>query len=118
MNEETGEMQNYQKLLKQNSIREIWALAMCKELGTLSKGYKGLFEGKNTFFFMSHDKIRDIPPEKTVTYARIIVYYCPQKSDPNCVRLTVGDNILNVPEDLINTTSNLKTSKILWNSVL
>ena len=30
MNEETGEMQNYQTLLKQDSTREIWALAMCK----------------------------------------------------------------------------------------
>ena len=48
---------------------------MCKELGTLSQGYKGLIEGTDTFFFMSHDKIRDIPPDKTVTYARIVVDY-------------------------------------------
>ena len=40
-NEETGEMQNYQKLLRQDSTREIWALAMCKDLVTLSQGYKG-----------------------------------------------------------------------------
>ena len=90
MNEETGEMQNYQKLSKQDSTHEIWALAMCKELGTLSQGYKGLVEGKNIFFFVSHDKICDIPPDKTVTYARIIIDYRPQKSDPNSVRLTVG----------------------------
>ena len=69
MNEETGEMQNYQKLLKQYSTREIWSLAMCKELGTLSQGYKGLIEGTYTFFFMRHEDIRDIPPDKTVTYA-------------------------------------------------
>ena len=36
LNEETGEMQNYQKLLEQDSTHEIWSLAMCKELGTLS----------------------------------------------------------------------------------
>ena len=35
MNEETGEMQNYQKLLKQDSTREIWASDMCKELGAV-----------------------------------------------------------------------------------
>ena len=118
MNEETGEMQNYQKLLKQYSTREIWALAMCKELGTLSQGYKGLVEGTNTFFFVSHDKIRDIPPDKKVTYARIVVDYRPQNSDPNSVRLTVGGNILNVPGDLSTTKANLTTFKILWNSVL
>ena len=77
---------------------------MCKEMGTLSQGYKLLFEGTDTFFFMTHEKIRDIPPEKTVTYARIVVDHRLQKSDPNCVRLTVGDNILNVPGDLITTT--------------
>ena len=45
MNEETGEMQNYQKLSKQDSTREIWELEMCKELVTLYQGYKGLVEG-------------------------------------------------------------------------
>ena len=97
MNEETGEMQNYQKFLKQESTREIWALAMCKDLDTLSQGYKGLAEGTNTFFFMSHDKIRDILPEEIVTYVRIVVDYRPQKAEPNCVRLTVGGNLFNVP---------------------
>ena len=37
-NEETGEMQNYRKLLKRDGTREIWALAICKEMGKLSQG--------------------------------------------------------------------------------
>ena len=118
MNEETDEIQNYQKLLKQDSTHEIWAIAMCKELGTLSQGYKGLIEGTNTFFFMSHEDIRDIPTDKTVTYARVVVDYRPQKADPNSVRLTIGVNLLNVPGEHSTTTSDLTTSKILWNSVL
>ena len=91
---------------------------MCKELVTLSQVYKGLVEVTNTFFFVSHDEIHDIPSDKTVTYARIVVDYRPQKSDPNCVRLTVGGNLLNVPGYLSTTTADLTTSKILWNSVL
>ena len=75
MNEEKVEMQNYQILLKQDSTREIWALAMCKDLGTFYQVYKGLFERAYTFFFMIHNKIRDIPPDKTVPYARIVVDY-------------------------------------------
>ena len=67
---------------------------------------------------MSHDEIRDIPPDKKVTYARIVVDYRPQKYDPNRVRLTVGGNLLNVPGDLSTTTADLTKSKILWNSVL
>ena len=118
MNEETGEMQNNQKLLKQDSTCEIWALAMCKELGKISQGYKGLIEGKNTFFYMSHENIRDIPPDKKVTYARIVVDYWPQEADPNWVRITVGGNLLNVPGDLTTTAADLTTSKILWNILL
>ena len=118
MNEETGEMQNYHKLLKQDSTREIWALAMCKELGGLSQVYTGIVEGKNIFFFMSNDKIRDILPNKTVTYAHIVVDYRSQKADPNPVRLTVGGNLLNVPGNLSTTTAYLTTSNILFNSVV
>ena len=90
MNEETGEMQNYQKLSKQDSTREIWALSIFKELGTLSQGCKVVVKGTDTLFLMSHDEIRDITPDKTVTYAQIVVDYRPQKANPNHVRLTVG----------------------------
>ena len=67
---------------------------------------------------MSHDEIRDIPPDKTVTYAQIVVDYRPQKADPNRVRLTVGCNLPNVPGELRTTTAYLTTSKILWNILL
>ena len=67
---------------------------------------------------MSHDEIQHIPPDKTVTYARIVVDYRPQKSDPNRVRLTVGGNLLNVPGDLSTKTVYLTTSKTLLDSVL
>ena len=67
---------------------------------------------------MSHDEICDIPPDKTVTYARIKVDYRPQKADTNNVRLTVGGNLLNVPGDLSTKTADFTTSKILWNSLL
>ena len=67
---------------------------------------------------MSHDEICGILLDKIVTYARIVVDHRPLKSDPNGVRLTVGFNIFNVPGDLSTTTSDLTTSKILWNSVL
>ena len=38
MNEETGEIHNYHKLLKQYNTREVWALDMRKELGRLPQG--------------------------------------------------------------------------------
>ena len=70
---------------------------MCKDLGTLSQGYKGFVKGTNNFFFIIHDEIRDIPQNKPVNYARIVVDYWQQKSNPNRVCLMVGVNLLNVP---------------------
>ena len=104
--------------MEQDSTREIWSLSLCKELGTLYKGYKGLVEGTTTFLRMSHDEIRDIPPDKSVIYARIVVDYWPQKADPNRVRcLTVCGNLLNEPGEFSTTTADLTTSKTLWNNV-
>ena len=66
---------------------------------------------------MINDKIRGIPTEITLTYVRILVNYRPQKADPNCVRLTLGGNTLNITGYFITKTADLTTSKILWNSV-
>ena len=105
MNEETGEKQNYQKILKSDSTRATWLLGMCKELGRLSQGFKCLVEGTNTEFFMDQQQIREIPKDKTFMYARIVVNYCPQKVDPHRVCFTVGGNLLNVPGDLSTQTT-------------
>ena len=83
-------MQNYQKLLNSVSTRATWSLGMCKELGRLSQGFKCLVEGTNTVFFMDRQQIREIPKDKTITYARIFVNYFPQKADPHRVRVTLG----------------------------
>ena len=114
----TDEMKNYQKLLKSDSTRATWLLEICKELGILLQGFKGLVEGINTVFFMDRQQIREILEDKTVMYACIVVIYRPQKADPHRVRVTVGGNLLNVPEDLSTRTAELTTSKIIWNSVL
>lgn len=67
---------------------------------------------------MSHDEIKRIPKDRTVTYARIVVDYRPQKADPNRVRITVGGNLIDYPGELTTRTADMTTAKILWNSVL
>ena len=68
-------------------------------------------------FFMTHEEIKRIPKDRTVTYTRIVVDYRPQKDDPNRVRITVGGNLIDYPGELTTRTAHLITSKILWNSV-
>ena len=67
---------------------------------------------------MTHKEIQNIPKDETVTYARMVVNYPPQKPDPNRVCITAGGNLINYPGELTTRTADLTTSKILWNSVL
>jgi hypothetical protein len=107
----------YEKLANDPLLRDVWTKAMCKELGRLAQGF-GDKAGTNTVFFMTKDEIKQIPRDRTVTYARIVVDYRPQKDDPNRVRITVGGNLIDYPGELTTRTADLTTSKILWNSTI
>ena len=74
--------------------------------------------GTDSIFVMSHSKIGRIPEDHTVTYARVVVDFCQQKNDPNRVKSTAGGNLINYPHELTTRTADLRTSKIIWNSVL
>jgi hypothetical protein len=120
VNPENGEtLTKYEQLLKVPALKQIWAKAMCKELGRLAQGYEG-DPGTETIHFMTIEEIKRIPKDRTVTYARIVVDYRPQKKDPNRVRITVGGNLLkdDYPGELTTRTADLTTSKILWNSTI
>ena len=67
---------------------------------------------------MNHDEIANIPKDRVVTYARIVVDFRPQKDDPNRVRITAGGNLIKYPGELTTRTADLTTSKLLWNSVI
>eukprot|EP00804_Cyclotella_cryptica_P017218 CCRYP_013146-RA/>CCRYP_013146-RA protein AED:0.42 eAED:0.42 QI:0/-1/0/1/-1/1/1/0/225 len=107
----------YEKPANDPLMQEVWTKAMCKELCRLAQGWDGS-TGTNTIFFMSHDEIKKIPWDRTVTYARIVVDYRPQKDDPNRFHINVGGNLINYPGELTTQTANLTTVKILWNSTI
>ena len=70
--------------------------AMCVELGRLSQEYKDT-KGTETVKFMTWKEINQIPVDRTVTYARIVLDYRSQKKDPNSVRITAGGGPYQVP---------------------
>ena len=72
----------YKKLANDPLRQTVWTKALCKELGCLAQDWDGS-NGTDTIFFMSHDEIKKIPRDRTVTYVRIVVDYRPQKDDPN-----------------------------------
>jgi hypothetical protein len=75
-------------------------------------------KGTNSIFVMMHNEISRIPRTQTVTYARIIVNFGPQKAKPNCICIMAGENLINYPGELSTQTANLTTFKLMWNSVL
>ncbi len=74
---------HYRKLIKDPLLRDLWLKAMSKELHCLAQGCTGITKGTNTIFFFSHADICNIPSDRTVTYARIVVDNCPPQKDPN-----------------------------------
>ena len=91
---------------------------MSKELHCLAQGCPGVTKGTNTFFYLSHAAICKIPQDRTVTYTHIVINHQPQKEDPNRVRITVGDNLIDYPFELTTRTADMVFSKNLWNSVI
>jgi hypothetical protein len=108
----------YKKLQHDPNLKVIWVPAMSKEIHRLAQGKEGITKGTNTIFFLSHKEIRLIPADRIVTYARIVIDHRPQKDDPNRVRITVGGNLINYPFELTTRTTDMVSSKILWNSTI
>ena len=116
----TGEtITQYRKLVRDPITKEVWSTALGKEWGRMAQGDNKTGEkGTNSIFVMTHEEILNIPKDRVVTYARIVVDFRPQKKDPNRVRLTAGGNLIKYPGELTTRTADLTTSKVIWNSVL
>ena len=116
----TGEIiTSYKRLGNDPKFRDVWETGFGKEWGGLAQGDKRTgARGTNTLIILSPDQIHEIPNDQVVTYANIVVDYCPQKEDPNRVRITAGGNLIVYPGGLTTRTADITTSKILWNSIL
>jgi hypothetical protein len=96
---------------------KIWQTAFGKDLGGMVQGNnKTGQKGTNAIIIMTNAEIPRIP--KNQTNARVLVDFCPQKSDLHRIRITASGNLINYPGNLLTRTANLTTSKIMWNSVL
>ncbi len=101
------------------TTRDIWQTAFGKDFSGMAQGdNKTGQQGTNSIFVMTHDHIRHIPTNHTITYARVVVDFCPQKTDPHRVWIMAGGNLINYPGELTTNSADLTTSKLMWNSVL
>ena len=112
---ETGKtITSYKKLAKDMVTKETWTIGFGKEFGNLAQGDdKTGTPGMDAIRVMTLEEIKNIPADRVVTYARVVVDFRPKKEDPNCVRITAGGNLIVYPDELTTRTADLTVSKIL-----
>jgi hypothetical protein len=75
---------SYHKLMKDPTTAEIWMMAFGKDFGGMSQGNnKTGQKGTNAMFVMSPSNIPQIPKDRVITYARVVIDHHPQKEEPN-----------------------------------
>ena len=110
---------SYKHLMNDPYTAEVWMTAFGKDFGGMSQGdNKTGQKGTNAMFVMSPQDIPNIPKDRIVTYAQVVVDHRPQKADPNRIWITAGGNLINYPGELTTWTADITTSKLHWNSVL
>jgi hypothetical protein len=117
----TGEtITSYKRLMNNPETAEVWQTAFGKDFGGMAQGNdKTGQKGMNSIFVMTHKEIATAKKEgKMWMCARIVIDYRPPKKDPNRVGITVGSNLIKYKGDVLMRTTDLTTSKMLWNSVL
>ena len=111
---DSGKMLEFRHLIVK--YPEIWTKSMANEFGRLMQGVgTRMPKGSNTMKFVPKSHI---PPDKVVTYARIVCDYRPLKSEPNRTRLTVGGDRLFCNHDTSTDAADLILIKLFFNSTL
>jgi hypothetical protein len=116
----TGKTINsHKRLMHYPATSKTWQTAFGKDFGGMVQGnHKTGQKGTNSIIVMTHKEIARIPNQQTVTNARVVVNFCPQKADPHHIQITAGGNLVNYPGELSTCTADLTTLKLMWNSVL
>jgi hypothetical protein len=93
---------------------EIWQTAFGKDFGGMAQcGNKTGQTGTNSVFVMTHNKVKSIPKNQTVTYVCVVVDFHPQKADQHGIQITAEGNLINYPGKLSTHTVDLTTSKLM-----
>ena len=111
---DSGKMLEFRHLIQK--YPDIWSTSIANEFGRLMQGVGTRMKtGSNTMQFIPKSQI---PPDKVITYARIVCDYRPLKSEPNRTRLTVGGDRLVCEHKTSTDAADLMLIKLFFNSTL
>jgi hypothetical protein len=73
---------SYKHLMHNPVTSEMWQTEFGKDFGSMAQGNNKMGQkGTNSIFVMTHDEVKRIPKNQTVTYARVVVDFRLQKVD-------------------------------------
>ena len=114
---ETGKQLKYKQLISHPNghLCKMWQHSSANEFGRLVQGVGGRIAGTETIRFIHHHEMLQT---RRPTYARFVCEVCPQKSEKERTRLTVGGNLIDYPDPVTTRTCDLVTFKMHINSTL
>jgi len=112
-NLDTGELAEY-KELSQSSNGNLWQAANTTEIHQLAQG-NDIIPRTNTMFFIP---VSAIPKGKCATYLCIVCTHRPEKTTPHCIHWTMGGDQVEYFGDVSTKTTDIVTTKLLFNSVI
>jgi hypothetical protein len=117
MDKETGRLLNYQQLLRSRKHKKAWSILAANKFGRLAQGVGGQIKGTNTIKFIHQ---HEVPADrmKDVTYGQFVCMECPEKTETNRTRFTVGGNCINYPGAVATPTAEMLVAKLLFNSMI
>ena len=113
--DEHGKRQSLDMLLANPKTEPTWAPGVENELGRLAQGFDNRVTGTNTIYFIHR---HEVPSDRKISYANFVCDYRPLKSEPYRVRMTVGGDRLDYPDETASPAASLIESKMIFNSVI
>jgi hypothetical protein len=110
----TGKEIKYMAIMKDPLLQPLYTRGFGIKFSRIFQGIRDI-PGIDTCFCID---LNNIPEDRNITYGKIVCDNKHHKKEKECVRLTVGGNILNYSGDVATSTADITTLKIIINSTL
>ena len=114
---DSGKLLKYRQLLTNPRYQLVWNTSSANEFGSMAQGVGNRIKGTNTIFFVHKHQV---PQErmKDVTYVKFVCELKPNKKEVHRMRMAVGGDKINYPDDVGTPTADLLLVKTHLNSVV
>jgi hypothetical protein len=104
----------YKDLMKDPTLGPLYKKGLGNKRGRLFQGIQDI-QGTNTCFFV---EINNIHKDRKITYGKRVCDHKRHKAEKEWVRLTVGGDRLDYSREVVTSTADITTFKIIINSTL